>query len=306
VEQLRNLDLNLLHALHALLEEASVSRAAARLGLSTPALSHALARLRRTLNDPLLERAGRTMVPSPRAVELRPLVRAVVHDLERVFAPGEAFAPSTSTRRFLLLGSDYVILVLGRALDRLVHEAAPSVQLQFMPNTQADADAIRESQVDLAIGVYHELHPEIRIQKLFDEELVCVVRRDHPRIGKRLSLAQYANLEHIQVAPRGRPGGVIEDALARQGLQRRVVRQVPFFVAGLVLVADSDYALTIPRRLAIGHADVFRLRVLNLPIALEPYSIVQIWHPRRQGDAGLRWLRQQVVEASTKTRPARR
>jgi len=302
VENLRNIDLNLLFVLDALLQTHSVSQAAVHLGLSTPAVSRALARLRTAFGDPLLVRAGRAMVPSPLAEQLQARVQAILHELERVFEPSVEFAPARSNRRFVVLASDYVLLVLGPALDRLVCAQAPEVRLQFMPNTQGDADAIRTGSVDLAIGVYDRLHPEIRIQKLFDEELVCVVRNDHPSVRKKISLRQYTELAHIQVAPRGQPGGTIDDALAEQGLQRRVVRQVPYFVTGLLLASTSDYVMTIPRRLAATHAKTFGFRILTLPLQHAGYAIAQIWHPRNQGDAGLRWFRECVVQACRATR----
>lgn len=306
MDKLQDIDLNLVVTLDALLEEQSVSKAAARLGLSTPAVSHALSRLRTTLNDPVLVRAGRTMVPSPRALQLRARVRSIVIEIEAVFQPGEAFVAARSSRRFRLLASDYVIGVLGRVLDELVTRQAPGVVLEFMPNTTADPDAIRDGTADLAIGVYDRLHPEIRIQKLFAEELVAMVREGHPTVHKRMSLQQYVGLSHIQVAPRGRPGGVIDDTLAKHGLRRSVVRRVPYFVSALVLVATSDHVVTLPRRLAMTHAERFHLRVLGLPISVSPYAVSQIWHPRHQGDEGLQWLRSCVVEASGATKPKRR
>jgi DNA-binding transcriptional LysR family regulator len=294
-----------LWTLDALLEEESVTRAAARLGLSTPATSHALARLREQLDDPLLVRAGRQMVPTERARELRPRVRALLEDARGVFSAREAFDPATSTRRFLLHGSDYVILVLGPSLDRLLRRAAPDVEVQFMPNSPQDADLVRAGEVEVAIGVYRDLHPEIRIRKLFDEELVCLVRERHPSVRKRMSVEQYVALRHVQIAPRGRPGGRVDAVLAQQGLARRVARRVPFFVAGMALVANTDYVLTVPRRLALTHARSFGLRIVGLPLGLDRYTMSQIWHPRQDGDAGHRWFRDMLVEACKATRPGR-
>ena len=304
--ELKELDLNLLPALDALLQEESVTKAAARLGLSAPALSHSLARLRDKLGDPLLVRAGRKMVPSPRAVELRPRVHALLREAQAVLAPGAAFEPQSSTREFLVHGSDYVILVLGIALDRIMLKDGAGVRLQFMPNTTDDPELVRNGEVDLGIGVYDKLPPEIRIQKLFDEELVCVVRQGHPKVKKRMSLAQYAALRHIQISPRGRPGGRVDDVLAEKGFSRRVARRVPFFFAGLLMAAESDYVLTLPKRLACSRAERLGLRVLGLPLGLGKYAMSQIWHPRNEGDAGHRWFRERIVAACTETKPGRR
>lgn len=302
------LDLNLLHTLHALLEEESITRAALRLGRSPPAVSQALAKLRTTLQDPLLVRAGRGMVPSPRAQELRPQVASVLERIANVFDPATPFDPAASTRDFLVHGSDYIVHVLGVVLDGLLQSQAPNISLNFMPNVPADPDLVREGSIDLAIGVYTNLHPEIRIQKLFDESFVCVVRRDHPSVRSRLSLERYADLGHVQIAPRGRAGGVVDDALAAKGMRRRVLRRVPFFYAGLTLAARTDLILTVPRRLAMCEAERHGLRILDLPLPLSPYPITQIWHPRSEADPGHRWFRATVAEAarSTSPKPARR
>lgn len=300
-----SIDYNLLPVLDALLAEQSVTRAAARLGLSTPAMSHALARLRRQLDDPILVRAGRSMVPSPRAEELREEVAHALDGARRVLSPHRAFDPATSDRSFTVIGSDYVIMVLGSALDAQLRSRAPGIGLRFVPNTSLDPQRVREGDADIAIGVYDRLPPEVRIQKLFDEALVCVVRQDHPKVKRRLDLQTYVRSDHVQIAPRGRPGGVVDRVLAEQGQQRRVVRAVPFFFAGLVLVAQSDAILTIPRRLACAHADRFGLRMLEVPLELEPYAMTQMWHPRHDGDDAHRWFRSQIVEACKSTRPPR-
>lgn len=305
MEELRDLDLNLLPALHALLQEHSVTRAAARMGLSTPAMSQTLSRLRTALGDPLLVRAGRGMVPSPRAESLRPRVEAVLRGVGALLDPGDEFTPATSTRAFRVLASDYVVLALGVALDQLVSREAPDVGLRLMPNTQRDSERVRQGEADLAIGVFHGLPPEVRIRKLFEERLVCVVRDDHPGVRQRLSVEQYTAMRHIQVAPRGRPGGLVDDVLARKGRSRQVVRQVPFFFAGLVLASRSDYVLTLPRRLAVAMAARFGLRILALPLGLGRYAVSQIWHPRHDADAGHRWLRGRIVAACAETRPSR-
>ncbi len=297
------LDLNLLFTLHALLEEQSITRAAARLGRSPPAVSQALGRLRTALGDPILVRAGRAMVPSPRAKELREPVERLIVGVAAVFEPRAEFVPSRSERTFLVRGSDYVVHVLGVTLDHSLRSEAPMVSLNFMPNSIDDPDRIRDGSVDLAIGVYRDLHPEIRIQKLFEESLVCVVRREHPVVRKRLTLQQYATLQHVQIAPRGRGGGIVDDALAKRGLRRAVVRRVPFFFAGLVLASRTDLVLTLPRRLAVAEAARHDLRLLELPVPVDSYPVSQIWHPRHEGDPAHRWFRRSVVAAAKASKP---
>lgn len=150
--------------------------------------------------------------------------------------------------------------------------------------------------------MYPSLPPEIHTQKLFDERLVCVVRDAHPVGRRRLTVERFAALEHIQVAPRGRAGGVVDDALAHHGLQRRVTRFVPFFLSALHLVADTDCVLTVPERVARATAPRFGLRLLELPLALSPYPFSQIWHPRNHADVAHRWLREAMVGAARRTR----
>lgn len=306
VAKLDQVDLNLLVALDALLQTNSVSGAAAKVGLSTPAMSHALARLRKQLQDPVLVRAGQGMVPTPRATGLRESVHELVSSVHAVLGPAPGFDPATADRELRVRASDYVLSTLGPELDQRLAEAAPGLRLRFSPNAPEDPEHVREGVVDLAIGVYRELPPECRIQKLFEERLVCMVRRDHSTIRSRLTLEQYIATPHVQVAPRGRPGGYVDQVLAREGLHRRVVRAVPFFLSGMQLTASSDYVLTVPERLARAWAETFDLRVLEPPLPFAAYAVVQLWHPRHEGDDGHGWLRHQVMQAARATRPRKR
>lgn len=302
----RNEDLNLLIALDALLQVGSVSGAAARVGRSTPAMSHALGRLRRRLKDPILVRSGQRMVPTPRAESLREPVHALVSAARTMLGPAAAFDSATADRELRIRASDYVLSTLGTELDRRITAQAPGIRLRFSPNAPEDPEDVREGTIDLAIGVYRNLPPECRIQTLFEERLVCAIRRDHPVIRSRLTLSQYTELPHIQIAPRGRPGGLVDQLLAREGKERRVARAVPFFLAGLQLVSQTDYLLTVPERLAQAWAERLQLRVLEPPLAFTPYAIVQLWHPRHEADAGHRFLRRHVMEAARATRPRKR
>ena len=296
-------DLNLLIALDALLQEENVSRAAKRVGLSTPAMSHALARLRAQLGDPILVRAGQRMVPTPRATDLKERVNAAARDARELLSPAPASDPRALDRSFRVKTSDHALTVIGPTLDRLLR-AAPRVSLHVTPTERSEAVALREGSIDLAIGVYDylpysELPNDLRIQQLFEDRFVCVARADHPRIGRTLSLAQYAELEHVQVAPRGAGGGYVDELLARHSLQRRLARVVPYFLAALALVAETDYLLTISIRLARRLAPRLGLRMIAPPraLGLEPYQVAQLWHPRNDRDAAHRWLREAVVAA---------
>ncbi len=291
-------DFTALVALDALLQESSVSGAARRLGLSTPAMSHALARIRERFDDPILVRAGRSMVLTPRAEALRPRVRNAIAAAEQALAPETPFSPGTLEREFTVHVTDAVLHILGAALDSAARHEAPGLALRFVPNSPADADRLRAGDADLAVGIYGELPPEMRLRQLLTDRFVCVVRADHPSVNKRLTLKHFTALDHVQVAPRGRPGGYVDDLLAERGLARRVTRAVPYFDAALELVAGTDYVLTVSERIARGRADRLGLRILEPPLPLEPYALNLVWHPRLDADPAHAYLRDLFVRAA--------
>lgn len=291
-------DLASLAALDALLQEASVSRAARRLGLSTPAVSHALARLRERFDDPLLVRAGRRMVLTPRAEELKPRVRDAVSVASAVFEPRGDFDPARVERGFTVSVTDYVLLVFGGAIDEAISHAAPGLDLQFVPNAVDDAERLRTGTTDLAVGIYGDLPPELKLRPIITDRFVCVVREDHPDVKKRLTLRRFVSLEHIQVAPRGRPGGYVDELLAARGLARRVARAVPYFQVALEMAARSDRVLTVSERIARKLGPQLGLRVLEPPLPLEPFALSLLWHPRLDADPAHRWLRSSLVEVT--------
>ena len=291
-------DLAGLATLNALLQEGSVSRAARRVGLSTPAVSHALARLRERFGDPLLVRAGRGMVLTPRAEALKPRVREAMAVASRVFEPEEAFSPSTMRRSLTVSTTDYVLLVFGTVLDEAVRDAAPGLDLRVLPNAVNDAERLRGGATDLAIGIYGDLPPELRTRPIITDRFVCLVRRDHPKVGKRLTLARFVELEHVQVAPRGRPGGYVDELLAERGLTRRVARAVPYFQVALEMTAGSDRILTVSERIATLLGPRLGLKALEPPLPLRPFALSMVWHPRFDADPGHQWLRGQLVRVT--------
>lgn len=291
-------DLNLLLALDALLQEGSVTGAARRLGLSTPAMSHALARIRLRLGDEVLVRAGRGMLLTPRALALRPQVHEVVLAAQQALAPERPFVAAELTRSFVVHASDYVLTVLGTAVDRILRREAPRVCVRFVPNAADDAAQLRDQGSDLAVGIYGELPQEMRTRQLLTDRFVAVVRRGHPQVTAPMSLEQYVALDHIQVAPRGKPGGYIDDVLREQGLSRTVARAVPYFVTALQWVAETDYVLTISERIATRYQGTLGLQSFDVPLPLRPYALSLLWHPRVDGDAGHRFLREVFARAA--------
>jgi len=298
-------DLSLLLTLDALLQEANVTLAAKRLGLSTPAASHALARIRERLDDPILVRAGRRMVLTPRAEQLRPQVRSLVEDAARVMSAAVPFSPRDLTRTFTIFTTDHVLLVLGPAVDRILREEAPDVCLRFLPSVMEDWIPLRDGAADLSVCVLGHFPAEFRTRQLFTDRFVCVVRTGHPKVGKRLTLDQYLALDHIVVSPLGRSSHV-DAVLAERGHERRIRRTVPFFNSGLLMAAATDYVLTVSDRAALALAPTLGLRLVEPPLPLSAYSLNLLWHPRLENEPANRWLRDVFVRAAKAAVPAGR
>lgn len=277
-----------------------MTRAARRVGLSTPAMSHALARMRERFGDPLLVRAGRGMVLTERARKIKPVVQNLVERAEELFTAGEDFVPAALNRQYVIRMTDYVPLVLGNTFDRLVREHAPQLRLVFVPTTVDDAEALRHGDADLAIGRYHDLPPELMTRKLITDRFVCVLRKSHPQAGQRMTVKRYVALDHVLVAPRGRPTGYLDAVLRERGYERRVFRAVPSFHAAAAMVADSDYVLTLSRRVATALALTLDLAIVEPPFKLEPYAVNLVWHPRLDADPAHRWLRAMWLEAAAR------
>ena len=296
---MQSYDLGLLVSLDALLQEGSVTGAAKRVGLSTPAMSHALARMRERLGDPLLVRAGRGMLLTPRALALKPQVHQVVADARRALEPVRPFVARDLARTFVVHATDYVLTVLGAACDRILREESPKVCVRFVPNTQDDSAMLRDQGSDLAVGIYGDLPPEMRTRQLLTDRFVCVVRDEHPSLASRWDLEAFVAWPHIQIAPRGRPGGYIDDVLAERGMARNVARAVPYFGAALQLVAQTDYVLVVSERLARLFAPQLGLQLREVPLPLRPYALALVWHPRHDGDPAHRYVRDGLVRAAT-------
>jgi DNA-binding transcriptional LysR family regulator len=299
--KLPKVDLNLLPLLDAVLSTESVGRAAAAVGLSKPAASHALSRIREQLADPILVRAGQRWVLTERAVALAPRVRAALAEARSVLSADRAFDPKELRREFRIHATDQMLSLLGLSFGHAVTRAAPHVGLRFLALESDEASALR-GEVDLALGVFHDLAPELRVQKLFDDRFACVARVGHPKVKGKLSLETYLSLRHVVIAPRGRPGSVVDDALAEQGHVRRAVRWVPYSVTALEFVAASDCIATLSERLARRHAERYGLQVLAPPIALPPCAGAQVWHSRLDADPAHAWMRRLVAKTALESR----
>jgi DNA-binding transcriptional LysR family regulator len=289
-------DLNLLVTLDVLLDEGSVARAARRLRLSPSAMSRALARLRAATGDPLLVRAGRGLVPTPRALELRDRVGQLVQDGQAVLRPVEMLDLKRLVRTFTLRTSDGFVESFGPSLIARVGKDAPGVRLRFLQKPDRDSTPLREGAVDLETGVIGEMTgPEIRTQVLFRDRFVGVVRRGHALSRGRITPARYAAGRHILVSRRGLDGGPIDEALKPLGLERQVVTIVGGFSAALALARTSDLIASVPER----HTTTLRagMHSFPLPVALQEVTVSLLWHPRVDADPAHRWLRACVRDA---------
>ncbi|CAO3428215.1 LysR family transcriptional regulator [Azospirillum doebereinerae] len=295
-------DLNLLVTLDVLLAEGSVARAAQRLRLSPSAMSRALARLRETTGDPLLVRAGRGLVPTPRALELRDLVRRLVQDGEAVLRPAEALDLGKLVRIFTLRSSEGFVETFGPDLIARVGREAPGVRLRFVPKPDKDSAPLRDGTVDLETGVVGKaMGPEVRAQALFHDRFVGVVRPGHPLSQGAVTPARYAAGRHVFVSRQGLDRGPIDDALKPLGLEREIVTIVAGFSTALALARSSDLIASVPER----HTAALRagLHSFPLPVFLPEITVSLLWHPRQDADPAHRWLRACVREACAE-RPA--
>ena len=291
-------DLNLLVTLDVLLKEGSVARAAQRLRLSPSAMSRALARLRETTGDPLLVRAGRGLVPTRRALELRERVSQLVQDAEAALRPAERLNLGQLVRTFTLRISEGFAENFGPNLIARVNDEAPGVRLRFVQKTDKDSTPLRDGTIDLETGVVGETTgPEVRAQSLFRDRFVGVVRTGHPLGRGEITPGRYAAGKHILVSRRGLDRGPIDEALKALGLEREIVTIVGGFSTALALARDSDLIASVPER----HTGRLRagMHSFSLPVAIPTITVSLLWHPRMDADPAHRWLRRCVRAACT-------
>jgi DNA-binding transcriptional LysR family regulator len=285
-------DFNLLITLDAVLSEGSVAGAARRLRLSPSAMSRALARL---TGDPLLVRAGRGLVPTPRALELREKVASLVQDIEAVLRPAETPDLKQLVRTFTLRTSEGFVENFGLELIVRAQEEAPGVRLCFVQKTNKESTSLRDGTVDLETGVVGSATgPEVRTKRLFRDHFIGVVRMGHSLSQGEITPARYATGRHISVSRRGLDQGPIDEALKAYGLEREIVTIVGGFSTALALARASDLIATVPerhtRRLRAG------MHSFPLPFPAPEITISLLWHPRMDADPAHRWLRALVLE----------
>ncbi|MEU4983097.1 LysR family transcriptional regulator [Streptomyces sp. NPDC021969] len=296
------IDANLAVALEALLAEQSVTRAAARMRTSPAAMSRTLGRLRRILQDPLLVRAGQTMVPTPRALALRDEAAAVVHRLGALLSPATGVDPAALRGTLSLQAADLVGAALAAGLLTLAGQEAPGISLRFRAEELEAGPALRDGRVDLEVGAIDHVDPETRVEELVTLRMTAAVRPGHPLTEGSLTPARFAAAEHVAVSRRGRFDGPVDAALAEHGLSRRVAVVLPGHLAALSLAARTDVVALVPAAPdgdsspspLTEQASVLGLRLLDIPLPLPPVTIGMAWHPRHTSDGAHHWLRAAV------------
>jgi DNA-binding transcriptional LysR family regulator len=296
---LRRIDLNLLVIFDALMTERHVTRAASRVGLSQPAFSNALSRLRGHFDDELFVRGPDGMRPTARALELADQVHAALGAIDAALDPAR-FDPAAAQRRFTIECNDYAISTIFPSLIASLRETAPGIDIRITPQAGRTLDRLDSQDIDMAVGAFGDVPERFGSEELLKDDYVVLMCGSHPLAGTKLTAASYAAPVHVLVSPRGDPRGFADDALAAKGLTRRIVMTVNQFSVVPALVAGQDLIATIPRRIADIYAPRFGLAIAELPIrSPSSFATVQvIWHKRLGEHPANRWLRGALLEAA--------
>lgn len=293
---MRNLDLNLLLVLDALLDVGSVSRAAERLQLSQPAVSNALRRLRERLGQPLFTRHGRHLVPTPETLSLAPIVRSALAALDQALFRPPAFQPQLAQGTVTLGLTDFWYARLLPPLVAHLEQHAPGVQLQTAgTGEEILADALPRGEVDAAIFLHPRAHPGIQAEVLLSDTYVLVARRGHPLAQRPMSLRGFAEQRQVLVSPPGPWAGQLGDALYREGLSMRVALRTSQMQVAMDVVARTDYVSVLPRQVAGQLRPGLPIRLLPLPVPTAGFTLALYWHERSHDDPLHRWFRALTV-----------
>jgi DNA-binding transcriptional LysR family regulator len=291
-------DLNLLMVFAALAAERNVTKAARRLSLSQPAMSHALARLRKSFGDDLFVRSGKGMTLTPRAQEMAAEVEAIVERVESLYAAGEAFDVRSAAGKIVMAATDYLEHMLLPAILPAMKRDAPGLTLVSRPTLgHLPKEALESGEIDFAIaGFFGDLPEGFFRRVVLSETYLCVVRKGHPLVKDALTLKAFLELDHVLVSPQGDLDGVADRVLAKQGKKRRVVVGVSNFHTPAALVAGSDAIATLPARIAEMHARTHGLRTFEPPVPLPGFKLTMVWHARTDRDGARRWVRGKAAE----------
>ncbi len=292
-------DLNLLPVLLVMMEERNVTRAAERLGITQPALSNALNRLRETLNDPLFIRERYGMRPTPKAEQLAQVVGAALSSIDKVILGQQDFDPLHATRLFTLAPNSYVEFIMMPAIVARLRSCAPGIRLRLTPfGNDVTETGVISGNTDMVLGRIVEPPDNLVVQHLMNEGLACVIRADHPLVGENLSAEQYEQLKHVNVLPPGRMRAGLYQALEQRGLRRQVAVSVTHFLAVPEMIAVTDYCATLPRLICKHLSRDQRLRIIPAPVDLGTFPVEMGWHARYRDDPAHRWFRTLITETA--------
>ncbi len=300
-----SVDLNLLTVFDAVAREGSATRAASRLNLTQPAVSHALSRLRALFGDDLFVRTPRGLAPTPLAESLAPRVRAALDTVEKLLRPQAPFSPCDSSRTFVIGMSDYAALaVLPELLARL-RLSAPGVRLLVRhTNRELGPGMLDGGEAELVVGNFRELPPRFSRELLFMEDFLCAWKSGMPGVRDSLDLDSYLALDHLHVSLRGSPYGWADEALKHLGRERRITVTVGHFLVAPPLLATGGLVATEPRRVIEVFAESFGLAHQRPPFPIRSFAVECLWPRRLDGDPGLTWLRGEIAAMSSGVDPS--
>lgn len=296
-QNLSAVDLNLLVVLRALLQQRHVTRAAREVGLSQSATSHALSRLRDLYGDPLLVRSGRALELTPRAALVLPKLERGLHELAASLRHEQPFNPASAKLSLRLGAADYVQSVLLSPLLGLLGREAPGIDLQVLSYPDLFAE-LEGGTIDLAHTLSQKLPRSLREQRHFSDGYVCILRKGHPALRRKLTLKTYLQLDHVVVAPGGGPGSSIDTELARRGLTRHVALRVSNFLVAPQVVSETDMINTGPERLLRRMSRHYPVTIVPCPLPMPRFDLCLVWHSRRDHDPALTWLRHAIARVS--------
>jgi len=288
------IDIRLLMVFDAIYKTRSVTSAADALDLAQPAVSVALAKLRRHFGNPLFVRTSNGMEPTPFSEGLVQPVREALEAVEKVLGHRGEFDAASAERSFRISMADISQLVLLPRLWEALRETAPGIRIEIVPMSSDTARLLESGEADLAVGFVPQLEAGFHQQTLFMQNFVCMLARDHPRIGDSLDLAGFEAEDHAVISSSGAAPGILEREIARQGITRRVVLKIPSFLGAAFVIEHTDLLLTVPRRLGDVLQGRGAFRFLPVPFPLPEYEVKQHWHERYHHDEGNRWLRRLV------------
>jgi DNA-binding transcriptional LysR family regulator len=292
------LDLNLLRALEALTHEGSVTAAAARAGMTVPAMSRALARLREAVDDELFVRAGRGLVPTPRALELKSRTQHAYEAAVACLRPATHQPLARISRTLVVRCSDGAAAIFVGPLSARAAVEAPGIVLRFVPEGDEGDAALRDGRVDVDLGVQRLEAPELKVKRFFEDRFVAVVRRGHPLTKGRVTASRLVAFPHVVVSRTGRTESPLDAWLLEHGLRRPIAAIVGSFLAASIAVVDSPLVATMPKSLASALLVHIKGAVVALPAPLPAVPIGVAWHPRFDNDVAHAWLRRALAEVA--------